>query len=84
MKRKKRIESILLNNFSFLSVKVEDISVLHQGHNNFSGKNETHFKIILQLKAALPRLQNGKMESAPAATTRKYEELFLFVLASLS
>ena len=50
MKRKKRIESILLNNFRFLSVKVEDISVLHQGHNNFSGKNETHFKIILQLK----------------------------------
>ena len=50
MKRKKRIENILLHNFNFLSIKVEDISILHQGHNNFSGKNETHFKIILQLK----------------------------------
>ena len=50
MKRKKRIENILLNNFNFLSIKVEDISMLHQGHNNFNGKNETHIKITLQSK----------------------------------
>ena len=50
MKRKKRIENILLDNFSFLSVKVEDISILHQGHNNFDGKDETHFKITLHSK----------------------------------
>ena len=50
MKRKKRIENILLNSFSFLAFKVEDISILHQGHNNFNGKNETHFKITLQSK----------------------------------
>ena len=48
MKRKKRIENILHNNFSFSSIKVEDISMLHQGHNNFNGKDETHFKITLQ------------------------------------
>ena len=50
MKRKKRIENILLNSFSFLAFKVEDISILHLGHNNFNGKNETHFKITLQSK----------------------------------
>ena len=50
MKRKKRIENILLNNFNFLSIKVEDISMLHQGHNNFNGKDETHIKITLQSK----------------------------------
>ena len=50
MKRKKRIENILHNSFSFLSFKVEDISILHRGHNNFSGKDESHFKVTLQLK----------------------------------
>ena len=50
MKRKKRIEKILIDNFSSWSIEVKDTSFLHQGHNNFSGKNETHFKIILQLK----------------------------------
>tara|TARA_B100001105_G_C21999776_1_gene276813 strand:+ start:223 stop:480 length:258 start_codon:yes stop_codon:yes gene_type:complete len=50
MKRKKIIENILLNSFSFLAFKVEDISILHQGHNNFNGKNETHFKITLHSK----------------------------------
>ena len=50
MKRKKRIDNILQNRFNFLSIEVEDISMLHQGHNNFSGKNETHFRIILQSK----------------------------------
>ena len=38
MKRKKRIENILLKSFNFLSIKVEDISILHRGHNNFNGK----------------------------------------------
>ena len=50
MKRKKRIENILLNSFSFLSFKVEDLSILHRGHNNFNGKDESHFKVTLQLK----------------------------------
>ena len=50
MKRKKRIEIILHNSFNFLSIKVEDISILHRGHNDFKGTNETHFKITLQSK----------------------------------
>ena len=50
MKRKKRIEKILLDNFNFLSIKVEDISKLHKGHFNISGNDETHFKITLGSK----------------------------------
>ncbi len=48
MKRKKRIEKILIDNFNSWSISVEDKSFLHYGHNNFSGKDETHFKITLQ------------------------------------
>ena len=47
MERKKRIEKILLNNFKFWQIEVKDISKFHKGHNNFDGKNETHFSIIL-------------------------------------
>ena len=47
MKRKKRIESILSKKFSFWKVEVNDISILHKGHNNFDGSEETHFSIIL-------------------------------------
>ena len=47
MKRKKRIETILSKKFSFWKVEVNDISILHKGHNNFDGNEETHFSIIL-------------------------------------
>ena len=47
MKRKKRIESILLEKFSNWKTEVNDISILHRGHNNFDGSEETHFSIIL-------------------------------------
>ena len=47
MKRKKRIEKILSNNFKSWTIKVIDISSQHKGHNHFSGNNETHFSIIL-------------------------------------
>ena len=47
MKRKKRIENILLNSFDFFSIKVVDTSKLHRGHNKFNGQGETHFKITL-------------------------------------
>ena len=50
MKRKNRIEKILLDNFSSWSCEVKDQSFLHRGHNNFSGKDETHFIITLQSK----------------------------------
>ena len=47
MKRKKRIELILLEKFSNWKTEVKDISILHKGHNNFDGSEETHFSIIL-------------------------------------
>ena len=48
MKRKKRITKILHHNFSNWSIEVKDQSFLHRGHNNFSGKDETHFIVTLQ------------------------------------
>ena len=50
MERKKRINNILSNNFKSWQIEVIDISFLHEGHNNFDGKNETHFSIILNNK----------------------------------
>ena len=47
MNRKKRIELILSKNFSDYSLEVSDISILHKNHNNFDGKQETHFSILL-------------------------------------
>ena len=47
MNRKKRIETILSIKFSDWIIEVYDTSILHKGHNNFDGKNETHFCIIL-------------------------------------
>ena len=47
MNRKKKIELILKKNFLGWKTVVNDISILHKGHNNFDGNNETHFSIIL-------------------------------------
>ena len=47
MNRKKKIESILKKNFLGWETKVSDISILHKGHNNYDGNNETHFSIVL-------------------------------------
>ena len=47
MKRKKRIEKILTNNFKSWIIEIIDISHQHKGHNHFTGKDETHFSIIL-------------------------------------
>tara|TARA_Y200000002_G_scaffold111915_1_gene91677 strand:+ start:158 stop:412 length:255 start_codon:yes stop_codon:yes gene_type:complete len=47
MNRKQRIDKILskkLNDFLF---EIIDNSNLHKGHNNFTGNDETHIKIIL-------------------------------------
>ena len=49
MKRKKRIEKILSNNFKSWTIEVIDISYQHKGHNNFTGNNETHFSIQLYI-----------------------------------
>ena len=48
MNRKKKIELILKKNFNEWNYDVIDISTDHIGHNNFDGKNESHFKIILK------------------------------------
>ena len=48
MKRKKIIENILVNHFKKWTIKVEDISSLHIGHNDFDGNGETHFTIQLK------------------------------------
>ena len=47
MKRKKRIEKILNINFPEYKLTINDISMLHKGHNNIDGNQETHFSIIL-------------------------------------
>jgi BolA protein len=59
MKRKRRIENILFNNFKSWIIEVKDISNLHKGHNNFAGDNETHFSIVLNpnTKKRIPSLE---------------------------
>ena len=47
MERKKRIKSILSKNFHGWIIEVSDISILHKGHNNFNGNQESHFSIVL-------------------------------------
>ena len=49
MKRKKRIEKILSDNFKLWKIEVIDISYQHKGHNQFTGNDETHFSITLHL-----------------------------------
>ena len=48
MKRTKRIKDIIEKNFNEFSVSVTDDSLVHKGHHNFDGKQETH--IIIELK----------------------------------
>ena len=50
MNRKERIQSILLENMNDWQIEVIDNSLEHKGHNNFDGKQETHFKINLKSK----------------------------------
>ena len=67
MNRKKKIESILKKNFIAWKVKVNDISILHKGHNNYDGNNETHFSIILNT--------NDKNKESRLSIHRKINEL---------
>jgi len=48
MNRTKRIKSILKKNLFDFGINVIDNSHSHEGHNNFSGNDETH--IIVELK----------------------------------
>ena len=50
MNRKQRIDKILSNKFDNFLLEIIDNSNLHKGHNNFTGNDETHIKIILTKK----------------------------------
>ena len=67
MNRKKKIESILKKNFLGWKTIVNDISILHKGHNNYDGNNETHFSITLNT--------NNKNKESKLSIHRKINEL---------
>ena len=50
MNRKQRINKIISKKFNNFLLEVIDNSNLHKGHNNFTGNDETHIKIILKKK----------------------------------
>ena len=54
MNRKQRIYNILSIKFDKFVLEIIDNSNLHEGHNGFSGNNETHIKIILTKKDRTP------------------------------
>ena len=54
MKRKQRIDKILSKKFNNFSFEIIDNSNFHKGHNNFSGNDETHIKVILTKKNKIP------------------------------
>ncbi len=54
MNRKQRINKILSNKFNDYILEIIDNSNLHKGHNNFTGNDETHIKIILTKKNKIP------------------------------
>ena len=54
MNRKQRINKILSKKFNDFLLEIIDNSNLHKGHNNFTGKEETHIKIILNKKNKIP------------------------------
>ena len=54
MNRKQRINKILSRKFNEFLLEIIDNSNLHKGHNNFTGNDETHIKIILTKKYKIP------------------------------
>ena len=54
MNRKQRIYNILSIKFDKFVLEIIDNSNLHKGHNNFTGNDETHIKIILTKKNKIP------------------------------
>ena len=67
MNRKKKIELILKKNFLGWETNVNDISILHKGHNNYDGNNETHFSVILN--------RNNQNKESKLTIHRKINEL---------
>ena len=54
MNRKQRIDKLLSKKFDDFILEIIDNSNLHIGHNNFTGKDETHIKIVLTKKNESP------------------------------
>ena len=54
MNRKRRIDKLLSKKFEEYYLEIIDNSNLHKGHNNFTGDDETHIKIILTNKKKMP------------------------------
>ena len=54
MNRKQRIDKIVSKKLKDFLLEVVDNSNLHKGHNNFTGQDETHIKIILTKKNKIP------------------------------
>ena len=54
MNRKQRIDKIVSKKLKDFLLEVVDNSNLHKGHNNFTGNDETHIKIILTKKNKIP------------------------------
>tara|TARA_E500000178_G_scaffold303737_1_gene314111 strand:+ start:1031 stop:1285 length:255 start_codon:yes stop_codon:yes gene_type:complete len=50
MNRKQRIGNLLSKKFNDFLLEIIDNSNLHIGHNDFTGNDETHIKIILTKK----------------------------------
>ena len=48
MNRKQRINELLKKNLKEFNIQIKDNSHLHTGHNEFTGKGETHIKILLK------------------------------------
>ncbi len=54
MNRKQRIDKILSKKLNDFLIEIIDNSYLHKGHEGFTGRNETHIKIILTKKDRTP------------------------------
>ena len=54
MNRKQRIGNLLSKKFNDFLLEIIDNSNLHKGHNNFTGNDESHIKIILTKKHEIP------------------------------
>ena len=55
MNRKQRIDKLLSKKLDNFLLEIIDNSNLHKGHNNFTGNDETHIKIILTKKNKLSK-----------------------------
>lgn len=70
MNRKNRIETILKNELINCDFKVVDNSKEHIGHNNFNGKQESHFCLIIK--------RNQKLKDTRIIIHRKINKILKY------